>query len=252
MLRDQLASQPELFDERDREAQRATSEFVATLAHELRTPLANILGYAEVLQDLDAGPLLPEQVRLVDVIERNGKRLLSLIENLLTVSTADGGTFVVNRAPMDVSDLVARAEKTISSKVARAGLRFEVNVDTDLPPVEGDAARLEMALLNIVGNAIKFTPEGGTITVRIGTTPTKDLRIAVTDTGLGIPRAECDNVFHAFFRSSVSQERAVEGTGLGLYIVKLIVEGHGGQVGATSALEEGTTVWLTIPTLATV
>jgi signal transduction histidine kinase len=247
MLRDQPESQPELFDERDREAQRATSEFVETLAHELRTPLANILGYVEVLQDRDAGPLLPEQVRLIDVVERNGKRLLSLIENLLTVSTAESGTFVVNRAPMDVADLAARAEKTISSKVARAGLRFEVNVETDLPLVEGDAAQLEMALLNIVGNAIKFTPEGGTITVRIGTTVANDLRIAVTDTGLGIPRAECDRVFQAFFRSSVSQERAVEGTGLGLYIVKLVVEGHGGQVGATSVVEEGTTVWFTIP-----
>jgi two-component system phosphate regulon sensor histidine kinase PhoR len=247
MLRDAHASEPEVFDERDRDTQRATSEFVATLSHELRTPLANILGYVEVLQDLDAGPLLPEQARLIDVVERNGRRLLSLIENLLTVSTADNGTFVVKLAPVDTTALAARAHGAVSTKVAHAGLRFEGFVGTDLPSIEGDAAQLEHALLNVVGNAIKFTPQTGTITLRIEPTAEGRLRFAVTDDGLGIPRAECDKIFNAFFRSSVSQERATEGTGLGLYIVKLIVEGHGGRVGASSTPDDGTTVWFTIP-----
>jgi signal transduction histidine kinase len=225
---------------------------VAMVSHELRTPLANILGYVEMLLDLDAGPLLPEQVRLIGVVERNGKRLLSRIENLLTVSNVDAGTFVVDLAPLDVSDLVTRVQNRVASKLTLAGLQSEVSVEAELPLTHGDIEQLERALLNIIGNAIKFTSHGGTVALRVAKTRDGSLRFAVSDDGAGIPRAECDNLFQAFFRSSISQERATEGMGLGLHIVKLIVEGHGGQVGARSVRDEGTVVWFTIPTDLTI
>jgi signal transduction histidine kinase len=233
--------------ERGGEVERITTDFVATVSHELRTPLANILGYVELLQDLDAGPLEPEQLRMLGVVERNGKRLLSLIENLLTVSGAGNGTFVVDRALIDVSDLVAQAQQNISPAVTNAGLEFEVRVDADLPPVLGDSVQLERALLNIIGNAVKFTPGAGRIEVLVSTTHDADVRFEVTDTGVGLPPEECDSLFQPFFRSSLSQVDETQGIGLGLHIVKLIVEGHGGQVGATSVPGEGTSVWFTLP-----
>jgi signal transduction histidine kinase len=230
---------------------RMTSEFVATVSHELRTPLANMLGYVELLQDLDAGPLAPEQVRRLGVVERNGKRLLSLIENLLTVSNAGNGTFVVDRAPIDVADLVARVQNKVSPTVTQAGLEFEVSVETELPAVHGDAVQLERALLSILGNAVKFTPRAGRIDVRVGLTRDETVRFEIADTGVGLPQGECDSLFQPFFRSSISQKDATQGIGLGLHIVKLIIEGHGGQVGATSLPGEGTTVWFALPNALT-
>jgi signal transduction histidine kinase len=233
--------------ERGGEVERISADFVATVSHELRTPLANILGYVELLQDLDAGPLEPEQIRMLGVVERNGKRLLSLIENLLTVSGAGNGTFVVDRALIAVGDLVARVREQISPAAAGAGLELRMTVAADLPPVYGDAVQLERALLNIMENALKFTPRAGSVDVRVSSTDDANVRFEVSDTGVGLPQEECDNLFQPFFRSSLSHAAETQGIGLGLHIVQLIVEGHGGRVGATSVLDEGTTVWFTLP-----
>ncbi|MCU1430554.1 MAG: hypothetical protein JWL83_4554, partial [Actinomycetia bacterium] len=229
------------------DVKRQTSAFVATASHELRTPLANILGYVEVLQDLDAGPLEPEQLRLLGIVERNGKRLLRLIENFLTVFDVDGGTFVIQRAPFDVGELVSRVQHNVAAKVAGGRLELHVNIEADLPSVLGDAEQLERALSDIIENAIKFTPEGGRIVVRVSLIRDDNVRFEVADSGVGVPPAETDRLFQPLFRSSLSQAGATEGMGLGLHIVKMIIEGHGGEVGASSVLDEGTVVWFTIP-----
>jgi signal transduction histidine kinase len=227
--------------------ERTTSAFVATVSHELRTPLANILGYVELLQDLEAGPLEAEQVQMLGVVERNAKRLLSLVENMLTVSNAGNGTFVIDQAPVDVAALVGRVQQQIQPKVTEAVLRLDVSVDAQIAPVPGDAVQLERALLNIVANAVKFTPPSGRIAVRVAELDEGTVRFEVSDTGVGMPAGESENLFQPFFKSSTSHRDETQGMGLGLHIVKLIVEGHGGQVGATSFPDEGTTVWFTVP-----
>jgi signal transduction histidine kinase len=224
------------------ELDRLKSEFIATVSHELRTPLTSIRGYTEMLaEDLDS----EDDRRIVSIIDRNGRRLLALIDDLLTFSHIEAGTLMLTRSPVQVADLVGKAVETTRAN-APADIAIRLDVADSLPVLDVDGPQTERVLLNLLSNGVKFSPDGGTVTV----TARRDgdeVVVSVADTGIGIPAAEQTRLFTRFFRSAETQRRAINGSGLGLAISKAIVEAHGGWIGVSSAAGAGTTVSFGLP-----
>ncbi|WP_374970669.1 PAS domain S-box protein [Terrabacter sp. BE26] len=228
---------------------RAKSDFVSTISHELRTPLASVLGYTEMLEDGAAGPLSPRQLELVGRVERNGRRLLSLIEDLLTNSRIEAGRLVLHPSRCNLADVVASAWSSVETVTRDRRLDRELDVSPTPLWVDGDRAALERMVTNLLSNAVKFTPDGGRVSLvaRPDETRTDTVLLVVSDTGIGIPSADHERVFTRFFRSDVANERAIQGSGLGLSIVRAIAEGHGGSVSVESVPDEGATFTVSIP-----
>lgn len=229
-----------------REVDKVKDAFVSTVSHELRTPITNIIGYSELLDEGDFGELTAPQKEALVRIEDNSKRLLSLINDLLTLSHLRSGTLEVNLVPVDMVEVVRAAEDAILPRLRGSGVSMVI----DLPPeplvVQGEAEKLERVLVNLMSNAVKFTPSGGRVSVRL--VGEGSWAIAeVADTGYGIPPEDLDRLFSQFFRSSVAQRKHIQGTGLGLSIVRSIVEAHGGQVEVASTLDVGTTFRVYLP-----
>ncbi len=230
------------------ELDRAKGEFVSSVSHELRTPLTSMLGYTELLADDNSENLTDEQHLLVERIERNGGRLLHLVEDLLTLARMEDGNLVLNRVATDLREAVRHGTDVVS----HTAHRNRVAVYVELPPepvlLDGDPAYLERLVLNLVSNAIKFTKEGGSVTVSLSVGgDVAELQVA--DTGMGIPLEEQGRLFRRFFRSSLATEHAIPGTGLGLHIVRSIVEAHNGRIDFESTPGEGTTFTCVVPLL---
>ena len=238
-----LAFQLEMLD-RMEQLSRAKSDFVSKISHELRSPLTSVIGYIELLVDGGPGEPNEEQRRMFAIIERNSRRLLALIEDLLTMSRVEAGTFELEVGPVDVRELVARVAETIAPSVARADLRLIIDLDS-VVELTADSDQLERALLNLVSNSVKFTPPGGEIEIS-SSVEGDDLAVSVRDTGSGIPSEEQEHLFTRFFRSTQAKEQQVAGTGLGLYIVKQIIELHGGSIDVLST-PAGTTFRIRVP-----
>jgi PAS domain S-box-containing protein len=228
------------------ELDRIRSEFVATVSHELRTPLTCIVGEVELLGDGDLGDLSDRQAHGVEVIGRNSHRLLVLIDDLLTLSRFDTSALHLFREPTLVSHLVGGVETRIAPAAAGKSVALVLSCDADTGTVFVDPEQFDRALLNLLTNAVKFTPEGGKVTLH-ARREGESVVFTVSDTGVGIPEDEQERLFTRFFRSSLATRMAVQGTGLGLVIVKRIVEEHGGTISMVSAPEMGTTVKVTIP-----
>lgn len=243
-----LKRQRALVDEL-RAADKTKSDFISTVSHELRTPLTSITGYLEMLKDGLGGPLNQNQQMMVDVVERNAYRLLDLIEDILTLSRIESGSFEVKSGETDIRSIVNRAVETLLPQIHTNGLVLEVDVASDVGTIMGDPDQLERAVLNVLSNAVKFTPEGGRLSLTAYRRESS-VCITVSDSGVGIPVEEQARLFSRFFRASTAQSQAVQGTGLGLTIVKSIVESHGGTISLQSAPGVGTTVYVELPTSA--
>lgn len=230
-----------------RELDQAQSDFVSSVSHELRTPLTSIRGYVEMLADGDAGELDAEQLEMLAVVERNADRLLALIEDLLTLSRIESGSFRAALAPVHLSEITEALLAEMDAQPSGNGVQLISEIDSDLPPVLGDASQLERVLMNLLSNAIKFSPDGGLVRVR-ASVDGDEVVLEVSDEGVGIPLEDQDKLFNRFFRSSVAQERAIQGTGLGLVIVKSIVENHHGRIDVCSRPGEGTRFSVRLPT----
>jgi PAS domain S-box-containing protein len=228
------------------ELDRLKNQFVATVSHELRTPLSSICGYTELLVDGEVGELSPAEKRIVDIIDRNGRRLLALIEDLLTFSRADAGTLTLNLAPVNFADLVAHVRNEIEPMASKADVTIRLDVQPGQPTITADPVLLDRALANLLTNAIKFSPDGG-VAVITATHDPADVTVTISDNGIGIPAHEQADLFQRFYRSSGAQSREIPGTGLGLAITKAIVEAHGGSIALESAPGRGTTVTLRLP-----
>jgi PAS domain S-box-containing protein len=231
-------------NERLRELDGLKDEFVSLVSHELRTPLTSIRGYLELVLDGAAGSLTEEQDRFLRVVERNADRLLGLVGDLLFVAQVDAG-----RLPVEFDDLdlaVVAAECVDGVRPAAEAKSLELIVDASPLAAKGDRGRLDQLLGNLVSNAVKFTPEGGRVTVRVSAQDESAL-IEVSDNGIGVPEAELGELFTRFFRSSTATENAIPGTGLGLVIAKAIAEAHGGQIAVESREGVGTTFKVTLP-----
>lgn len=232
--------------ERLKEVDQVKDTFVSAVSHELRTPITSIVGYLEMLEDGTYGDLNRAQVDAVTRVNNNSQRLLGLIDELLTLSRIqDAGLGMVDREV----DLV-RVVRTACDVVAPAWSDRRLEVTIDLPADEvaflGDQDMLERVVVNLVGNAVKFTPDGGRVVVSLRVEG-NDPVIEVSDTGIGIPVDEQDRLFTRFFRSSNAQEHAIPGSGLGLAIARHIVDMHGGSIAVESEPGVGTAFRVVLP-----
>jgi PAS domain S-box-containing protein len=229
----------------------AKDDFVSTVSHELRTPLTSIIGSIELLEDGMAGELEPRQKQMIDVIERNAERLLAMANDLLTLASYESAETPVSRLePLDLRSVVRASHASVIGLLSNRDLRLDENVPNRPVLVNGEPVYLERALTNLLSNAIKFTRDGGRIVTTIELDGDRSCRLSVSDTGVGIPEDELQDVFRRFFRSRNVRADAIQGTGLGLSIVRSIVEQHHGQIDVDSDDGKGTTFTITLPLVA--
>ena len=235
--------------ERLRDVDQVKDAFVSSVSHELRTPITSILGYIEMLEEGAYGDLGPDQLDAVQRVAANSTRLLSLIDDLLTLSRIqEDGLNFVDRV-VDLRKIVAAGCGVVAPTLERRDLDLSVDLPDEPIPFLGDRDMLERVVINLVSNAVKFTPEGGHVAVAVRVSP-QSVVLEVNDTGIGIPLQEQDRLFTRFFRSSLAQEQAIPGSGLGLSIAHAIVEQHGGSMSVESEPGEGTTFRVELPVLA--
>ena len=225
---------------------RAKSEFLSTFSHELRTPLTSIRAYTELLRDDGDGDT--DQDRMLEIIEENSVRLSVLIEDILTLSHLNSAVYDIHLTPVDTNPLVTGVCESLLPTAEAKRLTLRVHTGHDPAVVLGDANQLERMLLNLVTNAIKFTPPGGTIQVSASGSASSVV-LSVSDTGIGIPMEEQQAVFGRFFRGAEATHEVIPGTGLGLAIVQAIVEHHGGLLNLASAPGQGTTIRVRLPSV---
>ncbi len=219
-------------------------EFVSNVSHELRTPLTSISGYVELMLEDEED----EQRRnYLGIVDRNAERLLGLVSDLLFSARLQAGRLEVEHVEVDLRHLVLEAVESAGPRAETAGVEL-TSVPEKVPPISGEAVRLAQLLDNLISNAIKFTPSAGRVRVALSSHDNL-VRLEVSDTGIGISEEERERLFERFFRSQTALERQIQGTGLGLYISKAIVEAHGGQIGVESGSAGGTTFVVEFPTI---
>lgn len=226
-----------------KELDRLKSKFFANVSHELRTPLTMILA---PIEDLLAGDCAPDQRRTLEVVRKNAERLLRLIDDLLDLSRLDAGGLRLNVAEIDLSAIVAAVHENSQLAALARGLTFTVDLGPASCRVWGDAHRLEIVLTNLVGNAIKFTPPGGTVRLAV-VQGESEVRVEVRDSGPGIPEAALPRVFDRFFQVGGQDRRREGGVGIGLALAKELVELHGGNLSVASRLGEGSVFTVSLP-----
>ncbi|HEX8012126.1 MAG TPA: ATP-binding protein [Casimicrobiaceae bacterium] len=229
-------------------ASRHKSQFLANMSHELRTPLNAILGYTELIVDRIYGEV-PEKIRAVlERVQKSGRHLLGLINDVLDLSKIEAGQLVLSLSDYSFHDVVQAVTSSVDSLAAERRLRLSVDVAPDLPVGRGDERRITQVLLNLVGNAIKFT-EAGEVAVRV-TAADATFLASVTDTGPGIREEDRQKIFEEFQQGESSPTKPKVGTGLGLAIAKRIVEMHGGRIWVESELGKGSTFYVSVPVRA--
>ena len=230
------------------ELQRANqhkSEFLANVGHELRTPLNAILGFSQLLLEGDGGALSPDQRQDVEIVADNGRHLLGLINDLLDISKLEAGKAQLHRGEVDVEGLVAECIDSLSSLARTKQLLMTSEVEPEIGDVFGDRPKIKQVLLNLLGNALKFTEKGGVV-LRVERQGT-DVCFSVTDTGIGVPAADRERIFESFQQGNSGQTGKYQGTGLGLSISRRLVEMHGGRIWVKSVPGEGSTFTFIIP-----
>ncbi|MCA8933471.1 MAG: AAA family ATPase [Rhodospirillaceae bacterium] len=230
------------------QANQSKSEFLASASHELRTPLNAILGFAEILRDGGLGPLEIETISdYASNIHQGGSHLLAVIDDLLDLAKIEAGRMELELEPLDVAFEIQNCLRLVAQRATNHGLSVSCELDPALPRLTADRRALRQILFNLLSNAIKFTPSGGKIVLSARRGKADTMTIAVADTGMGIAAEEMGRVFEPFRRTKASERQGIQGTGLGLPLVKAMVEQHGGQIAVTSEPGEGTVVTLTLP-----
>lgn len=229
-------------------ATRLKDEFLANMSHELRTPLNAILGLTEVLTDQTYGLLNDKQQKSLLTIDRNGNHLLALINDVLNLSKIASGQMEFIPNPVDVNDLCRESVSLIRQQAQRKQLDIQLELPEPSPSIQGDALRLRQALINLLGNAIKFTESGGQVQLKVELKPMQQLiSIHVIDNGIGIDQRDISKLFEPFVQLDSSLTRRFSGTGLGLALVRRIAELHGGSISASGKLGEGSHFSLHLP-----
>jgi adenylate cyclase len=227
------------------ELDRLKSEFIQNASHELRMPLALILGYAEMLDMGEMGELEPEQREAVGVITRRARMLRDLVEDITFILQAE--TNLPDPEPVRLDELTLAVVKEFQIAVQEAGLTLRTDIARGLPPVYASPTYMRRVMDNLIGNAIKFTPEGGAITIS-GWREGDCVALEVSDTGIGIPADKLDHVFERFYQVDGSATRRYGGVGLGLALMKEVVEAYGGRVAVDSEMDVGSTFTAILPT----
>lgn len=232
---------------REREIDRAKTEFVSLASHQLRTPLSTINWYVESLLSGDMGKMSEKQRKYLEESYRASKRMIGLINALLNVSRIELGTFVVEPKPTDIAALLKDVIAEFKPQIEEKSLLFEESYAKDLFMIQADPKLLRIIFQNLVGNAINYTPENGRIKLTLDRRKS-DILIKVADSGIGIPKNQQDKIFTKLFRADNAQEVVTDGTGLGLYMVKAIVDHSQGKIWFESPNErKGTTFYVSIP-----
>lgn len=245
MVQGQLIVGQQQVVDRLRELDAAKDGFVATVHHELRTPLSSILGYIELLQDGDGGELPADAQKMLKVIERNGQRLSTLVENVLALSVLDSGT-ELGSVPMDLVPLLDSVVTDLLPLAVRKRVSIQLAPADSAQQVRGMRELLERVFVNVLSNAVKFTPDGGLVTLSF-LSDDATVRVTIEDSGIGIPEEELPHLLTRFYRASNSVAAEIPGTGLGLSIAAQAVQRHGGQLSVHSELGVGTTVSIELP-----
>lgn len=237
------------------EASRLKSQFVANMSHELRTPLNAIIGFAQVLQKQYYGPLTEKQLGYVNYILSSGHYLLDLINDILDLSKIEAGKMDLDLSTFSLKQVLENGLLMVKEKALKHRLELSLEVDPEISAVTADEKKLKQIVYNLLSNAVKFTPDGGKVRVRARMVPNPQseaiggfIEISVADTGIGIPPLEQEKIFEPFTQLDGGYSRKYDGTGLGLYLVKKLVELHGGRVWVKSeGLGKGSTFYFTLP-----
>jgi PAS domain S-box-containing protein len=227
-----------------RDLDEARRRYLATVSHELRTPLTSIVSFVELIKARE-GELRGESGEYLEIIQRNAERLLRVVADLLDLEGLEEGLTRLELGPVSVPDLARESVRTSWATATMDGVNLDISAQ-DGPDLRADGTRLLQVLDNLIANAIKFTAEGGNVRVR-ATHDSREWRIEVSDSGIGIPNDEVDRLFDRFFRASNARRDRVPGTGLGLPTAKAITELHGGKIEVNSTVGSGTTFIVRLP-----
>lgn len=231
---------------RQAEVARMKDQFVGMISHELRTPLSAIIGFLDLLRNDPEQPLAEQQVEFVDIIERNAQRLLALVGDLLFTAQVESGRFPITPHHLDIYDSLRLATESARPHAEAEGVELGLDVPAEPLFVVADGGRIGQAIDNLISNAIKFTPRGGRVSVSAAPNDGAVV-ISVSDTGIGIPKAEQADLFNRFFRASTATQNAIPGVGLGLNITHAIAVAHGGGITVVSDEGVGTTFEVRLP-----
>lgn len=243
---------------KEREIDKAKSEFVSLASHQLRTPLSVINWYSEMLLDGDAGVLNEDQKRYVEEVYKGNQRMVDLVNSLLNVSRLELGTFAVEPEPVNIIELAKSAANDLKPQIIEKKLIFKEYYGNNLPVFNADPKLLRMVFQNLLSNSVKYTPDNGEVSISIDLIKggdefggkkinEKSIIIVVSDSGYGITQSQQDKIFSKLFRADNVREKDTEGTGLGLYIVKAIVDLSGGMIWFKSEENKGTAFYIILP-----
>jgi len=229
-----------------RQLDRMKDEFIHTISHELRTPITFLRGYVEALLADMLGPLNEQQRQALQTVAERTESVVALVNDVITLTkNADA---IVERRPLDLAAVAKACVTSAQPLAAKSGIDLTIECAPDLPQVNGDAQRLGQVFDNLIGNAIKFSPNGGPVVVRVGAHNDRVV-VAVRDRGIGIPPDQLDRIWERFYQVDQGSTRRFGGSGLGLAIVKRIIEAHGGRVWVESTPGEGSTFFFSLPTI---
>ena len=250
--------------ERLQEVDRMKSSFLAMVSHELKTPLTSVIGYSEMLMEGVAGDLNPDQQKYLGTIKGKGESLLDLIGSLLDLTRMESGAMELEKATLDIRHLVEESVSSVIPQAQKKKIRLRRAIADELPRIKGDHDKLAQVLVNLLGNAVKFTAEAGSVEIiadwwkgpapgspdegaRFGPPEEDFLRFQVTDDGIGIPEDQVNRIFESFYQVDSTITREYGGTGLGLAITKKLVEAHGGYITVESQPGRGTRFTVLLP-----
>lgn len=231
----------------EKEIDRIKSEFVFLASHQLRTPLSTINWYVEMLMSGDAGPINEDQKNYLKEVYQGNQRMVEMVNDLLNVSRLDLGTFEAQLVPVDLKNLIEEELKANQPAIEDKKMKTSCEVSSEITGVEMDIKMIKMLLQNLITNAIKYTPEGGKIDIKVVPQAKKDYVLSIADNGYGIPEASKEKIFTKLYRADNVMAKEITGTGLGLYMVKSIVEKLQGKIWFESEVDKGTTFFVSFP-----
>lgn len=232
---------------KERDIDKAKTEFVSLASHQLRTPLSVIGWYSEMLLTGDAGKLSGKQKEYLDEIYKGNRRMVNLVNALLNVSRLELGTFTVEPTPTNIISVIESVIKEQNLQVDEKKIAFSTSFAKNVPVIQSDPKLLRIVFQNLLSNAIKYTPSGGKIGISVSLEGKKNVLFAISDNGIGIPKSQQAEIFTKLFRADNARKKDTEGTGLGLYIVKSIVDHAEGKVWFESKEDKGSTFYVTLP-----